>query len=237
MDGYGQYCPIARGAEIFAARWTPIIVRNMLVGCRTFGEIREGAPGIPRALLTERLRQLEHYGVVTRSPNPAGRGYVYELTEAGQELGAVCDALGAWGARWLELAPAHLDAAMVLWSMCRCMPSDELPDPRMVVRFDLSDGTPQRFWVVAQRPRPEVCIKPPGFEEDLVVRTDSASLAKWQLGWVSLGTAQRYGLMEVQGPVHLQRALAGWAARHQFADIVPAHGAGVAAPPEVAAPT
>jgi DNA-binding HxlR family transcriptional regulator len=142
MDGYGQY-PIARGAEIFAARWTPIIVRNMLVGCRTFGEIREGAPGIPRALLTERLRQLERYGIVTRSPNPAGRGFVYELTEAGRGLQAVCDALGARGARWLELAPAHLDAAMVLWSMCRCMPGDEIPEPRMVVRFDVTDNTPR----------------------------------------------------------------------------------------------
>jgi DNA-binding HxlR family transcriptional regulator len=229
VDGYGQFCPIARGAEIFAARWTPIIVRNLLVGCRTFGEILEGAPGIPRALLSERLRQLEHYGVLTRSPNPNGRGFRYELTEAGRELGAVCDALGVWGARWLELAPAHLDAHMTLWSMCRCMPGDELPDPRMVVRFDLSDGSPARFWVIAQRPQPEVCVKPPGFEEDLVVRTDSASLAKWQLGWVSLGSAQRHGLIEVDGPVHLQRKLARWAARHQFADIRPARGAGVAA--------
>jgi hypothetical protein len=200
------------------------------------GEIREGAPGIPRALLTERLRQLERYGIVTRSPNPAGRGFVYELTEAGRGLQAVCDALGAWGARWLELAPAHLDAAMVLWSMCRCMPGDEIPEPRMVVRFDVTDNTPGRLWVLAQRPRPEVCVKPPGFDEDLVVRTDSASLAKWQLGWVSLGTAQRHGLMHVKGPVHLQRELAGWAGRHQFADIAPARGAGVAAPSKVPAP-
>ena len=59
MRSYGQYCPIARGAEIFATRWTPIIVRNILLGCRTYGEIAAGAPGIPRALLSERLRQLE----------------------------------------------------------------------------------------------------------------------------------------------------------------------------------
>jgi hypothetical protein len=75
-----------------------------------------------------------------------------------------------------------------------------------------------------------MCVKPPGFDEDLVVRTDSASLAKWQLGWVSLGTAQRHGLMRVEGPVHLQRRLASWAGRHQFADVEPARGAGVAAP-------
>jgi DNA-binding HxlR family transcriptional regulator len=86
MDSYGQYCPIARGAEIFLTRWTPIIVRNMLVGCRTFGQILEGAPGISRALLSERLRQLEHYGIMTRSPNPAGRGYLHELTDAGRSF-------------------------------------------------------------------------------------------------------------------------------------------------------
>lgn len=72
MDSYGQYCPIARGAEIFATRWTPIIVRNLLLGCRTFSEILDGAPGIPRSLLSERLRQLEHVGILTRTPNPPG---------------------------------------------------------------------------------------------------------------------------------------------------------------------
>jgi DNA-binding HxlR family transcriptional regulator len=221
MDSYGQYCPIARGAEIFATRWTPIIVRNLLAGCRTFTEIREGAPGISRALLSERLRQLEHYGIVARVPNASGRGHSYELTEAGSELQAVCDALGAWGARWLELAPEHLDAGAVLWSLCRCLDRTALPDARVVVRFELRDGPARRLWVVAHPPRSEVCVKPPGFDEDLVVRTDSESLAKWQMGWVSLGTAQRHGLMHVEGPAHLQRELAGWAGRHQFAHIRP----------------
>jgi DNA-binding HxlR family transcriptional regulator len=203
----------------------------MLVGCQTFGEILEGAPGIPRALLSERLRQLEHYGVLTRTRSGSGRGYVYELTDAGRDLQAVCDALGIWGARWLELAPTHLDAHMVLWSMCRCMDCTDLDLTRMVVRFELSDGVqPRRFWVIAQRPRAEVCVKPPGFDEDLVVKTDSESLAKWQLGWMSLGSAQQHGLIAVEGPSHLQRELAGWAARHQFADVRPAAGAPVAAP-------
>ena len=66
MKSYGQYCPIARGAEIFANRWTPVIVRNLLLGCETFNEIRAGAPGISRTLLSQRLRELERSGVIER---------------------------------------------------------------------------------------------------------------------------------------------------------------------------
>ena len=144
------------------------------------------------------------------------------LTDAGQELQAVCDALGAWGARWLELTPAHLDAGVVLWSMCTCMDRERLPDPRIVVRFELSDGELPRLWVVAQPPKPEVCVKPPGFDEDLVVRSDCRSLAKWQLGHLPLGDAQRARLIELEGPIHVQRELASWAPRPKFAKILPA---------------
>ncbi len=51
MGGYGQYCPIARGAEIFAERWTPLIVRNLHLGARTFSDIHQGVPRMSRTLL------------------------------------------------------------------------------------------------------------------------------------------------------------------------------------------
>ena len=69
---YGQYCPIARGAEIFAERWTPLIIRNLHLGCETFGEILEGAPGLSRTLLTQRLNQLERLGIVESAPKARG---------------------------------------------------------------------------------------------------------------------------------------------------------------------
>ena len=139
MDNYGQFCPIARGAEVFAMRWTPLIVRNMLLGCRTFGEIREGLPGISKTLLSQRLSLLEHYGILERRPNPNGRGSLYELTTAGKELQAVTNSLGAWGSRWLDLAPAHFDAGIVLWALCKTVPADDLPAARTVIRFTLRD--------------------------------------------------------------------------------------------------
>jgi len=60
---YGQYCPIARSSELLAERWTMIILRNILVGCQTFNEIADGAPGLSRGLLSKRLRELERAGV------------------------------------------------------------------------------------------------------------------------------------------------------------------------------
>src|SRR6476660_4699955 len=111
MRTYGQFCPVARTSELLAERWTPIIVRNLLNGCRTFNEIRQGAPGISTALLAQRLEGLERRGVLVRTVNPSGRGGTYELTEMGQALRAVLDAMGQWGARWLEIEPRHMDPA------------------------------------------------------------------------------------------------------------------------------
>src|SRR5262245_30150297 len=103
MRTYGQYCPIARGAEIFAERWTPLIVRNLSLGCGGFSQILEGAPGLSRTLLSQRLKELERFGIVTSESKPAGRGRTYELTSAGRDLFKVCVSLGEWGARWLEI--------------------------------------------------------------------------------------------------------------------------------------
>jgi DNA-binding HxlR family transcriptional regulator len=198
---------MSRGAEVFATRWTPIIVRNLLRGCRTFSEIRAGAPGISRTLLTQRLRMLEHYGVVERTPAPAGQGFLYELTESGRALKPVCDALAAWGERWIESAPEHFDPGTVLWSFCTLIPDALMPPRRAVIRLNLWD-TRDRYWLLLDPPDAEVCAKPPGFPEDVVVSATSEGLAGWHTGRLSLGAAMRDGLMTVDGTRDLVRWLA-----------------------------
>jgi DNA-binding HxlR family transcriptional regulator len=63
---YGQFCPIARASELLAEHWSIIILRNILIGCRTFNEIAGGAPGLSHSLLSKRLRELERAGVIVR---------------------------------------------------------------------------------------------------------------------------------------------------------------------------
>jgi DNA-binding HxlR family transcriptional regulator len=220
---YGQYCPIARTAELFAERWTPIIVRNLAAGCTTFTQLRDGAPGIPKALLADRLVQLERHGIVARRPREAGRGSLYELTQSGRELRRVCDAMGEWGARWLELEPHHLDPAYVLWATCRLVDLDRVPPPGVVVRFDLRDD-PRRFWMLARPPRVEMCASYPGREEDLVVTTDSETLAQWNLRRIAFADAVRAGRCRVDGPPRLVRGFPTWLRPSPFAHVPAVRG-------------
>ena len=222
MKTYGQYCPIARTSEFFAERWTPIIVRNLAAGCRTFTQLREGAPGIPKALLAERLSLLERYGVIVKDPQPKGRGFTYELTQSGRELKAVCDAMGEWGARWLEIEPRHVDPAYVLWATCRLVDLDEVPRSGVVVRFDLKDAPKRQFWMVLRRPRAEVCTSYPGKDEDLVVVTDSQTLMDWNLRRISFREALRTGRCHVEGPPGLVRRFPMWVRPSPFAHLSPA---------------
>ena len=83
MKTYGQFCPVAKAAEIFAQRWTPLIIRELLMGSRRFSELEYGMPCIPRSLLTQRLRTLEDAGVVTRKAQGKSKRAEYHLTEAG----------------------------------------------------------------------------------------------------------------------------------------------------------
>jgi DNA-binding HxlR family transcriptional regulator len=219
---YGQYCPIARAAEIFAERWTPVIIRNLHLGCGSFGEILEGAPGLSRTLLSQRLRQLERLGIVSSAPKPAGRGHHYQLTSAGRDLFMVCQSLGEWGTRWLEVAPEHLDPFVALWSMCNALRRDRLPDRRVVIRFDFT-GRPRResYWLLIEFGDTEICKTYPGFEEDLFITAEAEAFVKWHAGQLAWAQATREGRIRLDGPWSLVKAFPTWNARSMFAHIKP----------------
>ena len=244
MRTYGQYCPIARGAEIFAERWTPLIIRNLYLGCGSFSEILEGAPGLSRTLLSQRLKQLERLGVVGSAPKPDGRGHHYELTSAGLDLFTVCRSLGEWGARWLEIAPENLDPFVALWSMCNALRRDRLPDRRVVIRFDFlasrgasrdlstegrsakpEGGTgrqsPERYWLLIELGDTEICKTYPGFDEDLYITAEAEAFVKWHAGQLTWAQATREGRIQLDGAPSLVRAFPTWNARSMFAHIRP----------------
>jgi DNA-binding HxlR family transcriptional regulator len=78
---YNQFCPIAKASEIFATRWTPLIIRELMAGIHSFNDIHRGIPLISRAVLVARLRDLEEHGVVERRARSDAAGFGYWLTD------------------------------------------------------------------------------------------------------------------------------------------------------------
>ena len=92
---YGQYDGVTRAVELIGERWALLVVRDLLVGPRRYGELAAGLPRIPTNVLAARLKELQAAGLIRRAPR--SRVIVYELTEFGRELEPVVLALGAWG--------------------------------------------------------------------------------------------------------------------------------------------
>ena len=87
MHRYGQYCPVARAAEVLADRWTVLIVRELLADINHFNELERGLPHMSRALLVERLRRLERTGVLQRRVAARGnRTWVRPTTRVSSSL-------------------------------------------------------------------------------------------------------------------------------------------------------
>ena len=92
---YGQYGGVPQALELIGERWALLIVRDLLVGPRRYGELAAGLPRIPTNILATRLKELQEAGILRRVPH--SRVIVYELTPYGRELEPVVLALGAWG--------------------------------------------------------------------------------------------------------------------------------------------
>lgn len=120
---------MAKAAEIFAERWTPLIVRELLMGSHRFNEIEHGLPRISRSLLAQRLRELERAGLVERRVGAQEHGVEYHLTAAGEELLPIVERLGEWGQRWVnaDVSLADLDPSLLRWDMRRRINFAQLP--------------------------------------------------------------------------------------------------------------
>ena len=224
MREYGQYCPVALGSEVVSDRWTPLILREMILGSTRFNEIERGLPGISRSLLKQRLEHLGRKGVVELRPAAAGRGNEYFLTEAGRDLEPVIMALGEWSVRWLyaDPLPAQIDPITLTWWMHRRVEATALPDERVTIEFDYRKSEPSRIWMVLDRGEPSVCFKHPGFEPDVVVTAEPIDLMRVFSGSKTLTDAVEEGSVGLAGLPKLTRRFGTWFSWSPFAPAVAA---------------
>ena len=227
MEGYGQYCPLAKGAEVFAERWTPLILREMLRGSTTFNDLHRGVPRMSRSLLSSRLRKLESCAVLRRSL-PSGSVH-YELTTAGRELATVVRALGTWAQRWFRssFTGDELDAGVIMWDIRCTVDARILPPVRSVVQFVFTDqpASSRYWWLVNEGGDVDLCPQDPGDEAALELHTTLRIMTRVWMGDLSFDEAQRSGRLKVHGTADLKRCLLRWLRLSPYAPVADARSA------------
>lgn len=196
---YQQFCAVAAALDVVGDRWTLLVVRELLIGPRRYGELLAGLPGVATNLLADRLRRLEAAGLVSQEPD--GRVRVYRLTERGAELDGVVGALARFG---IGLLPAEADglafrpewlATAVRYLLRPGVPADEL-----VVRFAVGSSD-----AVVLRLGPTGVVVDADAVPDVVLTGDPAALVALLRDGASDGrvtvTGDRAGLARALGSV------------------------------------
>lgn len=214
MKSYGQFCPVAKAAEVFCERWTALLIRDLGSGISRFSQLKRGVPLMSPTLLSRRLKQLEAEGIIERRRPASGQGWSYHLTPAGQEFAPIVEALGIWGQRWTrrQLAEGEVDLGLLIWALERSVRPDALAPGRAVVQLEFTDQPTgkKRWWFVNEDGRVELCLQDPGYEVDLYLAVTLPDMIYIWRGDLPLEQALASGRLDAHGPQRLRQRLRAW---------------------------
>jgi DNA-binding HxlR family transcriptional regulator len=222
QGSYKQFCPVAMAAEILCTRWTMVLLREMIAGSTRFNDLRRGVPRMSPALLSQRLKELEQWGVVKRVKGDEGSLYEYHLTNAGKELRPVIESFGCWGQRWIEskVSLDNLDVQLLMWDMRRSLDTKPMPRKRSTIQFQYSDApAQQRMWwlVVAPGNDTDLCSINPGYDVDLYVSSDLRTMTSIWMGMETVRHAVNSGCVKLVGDKQLASNMQTWLGLSPFA--------------------
>ena len=193
---YEDACAAAHALDLIGERWALLVVRELMLGAKRFTDLRSDLPQISPNVLSQRLRELEDYGIVQKKtlPPPAA-SQVYELTEWGLGLEPVLIQLG----RWAIQSPFRPDAGISLTSLIlsfRTMFNPEVAEGLSATyNLRLND-----YPFVAQVEKGDFSVEPGQVDEpDVLIETDHLTLAGLVYGRQPLGDALSAGTVEVTG--------------------------------------
>ena len=207
---YGQFCPIARAAEVVAERWTPLILREMLFGSTTFSDLRQGIPLISPTTLSKRLTELQQAGILAKTSSG------YFLTEAGRALEPLVMELGHWGLRYItdDLRNDELDPVLLMWDIRRNIRLEEVREfgANVVIQFSFRDVKPRKkyWWIVVSAGDVDLCLKDPGKECDVKIKTDLRTMTEIWTGKSSYAQFVGSQKFELVGRMELRRSVSSW---------------------------
>ncbi|MES2254492.1 MAG: helix-turn-helix domain-containing protein [Pseudomonadota bacterium] len=223
QGSYKQFCPVAMAAEILCSRWTVVLLREMLAGSTRFNELRRGVTRMSPALLSQRLKDLENAGIVSRVKVDGDPGlFEYHLTRAGRELQPLIDGFGVWGQRWVEseMSLQNLDAQLLMWDMRRGLDPTPMPRRRSTIQFRYRDAAAaHRVWwlIVAPGTEVDLCSVDPGYDVDLYVSSNLRAMTAIWMGLDTVRKAVSESRMELVGDQLLAKNMQTWLGLSPFA--------------------
>lgn len=213
MAKYGQFCPVAKSAEVLGNPWSLLIVRELLLGSTRFTALQKGMPRISPTVLNTRLKELEEHGVIVKRPVSGQRGHDYRLTPAGRELAPVIESLVVWGMRWARdaLQVDEMDVSFLMFDIQRCIATDQLPDGETVICFQYPDLVKfKTWWIVCDNGAVDLCYQDPGKDVSVYITAESCDLIGVWMGDIPLAEARDSGKLTVLGDAHLSRTFQRW---------------------------
>ena len=218
MKSYGQYCPLAKAAEIVSPRWSILLLRDLLGGINRFNDLQKGVPLMSPSLLSLRLKEFEQSGLIERVP--VNGTYHYNATPTALELRPVLYLLSAWGQRWVrnKLSEDALDVNLLMWDMYLRIDPKGFDPKQQVIAFEYAEGAElnkadwgfDKWWLVLKDGKSELCLRDPGFEVDVYMLTDLRSMTHIWMGDITIDAAKASGQLEVQGVKSLIDTMNDW---------------------------
>ncbi|MBL8642564.1 MAG: helix-turn-helix transcriptional regulator [Rhodospirillaceae bacterium] len=211
-------------AEVLGARWTFLILRELLSGSARYSDIKRGVPRISPTLLSKRLKELEAAGILTARRGGPGGNAEYRLTASGEELRPIVMQLGAWGQRWIDssLSLKNLDPSLLMWDMRRNINVASLPHAPCIIQFEypeLKNG--RHWWLVADDRNVDLCSIDPGHEVDLFVTGSLRSMTAVWMGAATIKAEVEAGRIMLDGDRALAGAIHKWLGLSPFAKDIP----------------
>jgi DNA-binding HxlR family transcriptional regulator len=220
---YGQFCPVAMAAEVLCTRWTVVVLRELVAGSTRFNDLRRGVPRMSPGLLSQRLKQMEHAGVIARVKVKGEPGvFEYHLTRSGRELQPLIEGMGVWGQRWVETrATLHnLDPQLLMWDMRRNLNPKPMPARRSTIQILYPElpAVHRTWWlVIAPEREVDLCSVDPGYDVDLYVESDLKTMTGIWMGLETVRGALRDKHLKLVGDKTLASTMQVWLGLSPFA--------------------
>ena len=191
----------------------------MLCGSQRFNDLRRGVPRMSPTLLSKRLKELEHAGVIVSRRGEGG--VTYELTPAGEDMRELVMTLGFWGQKWVDTHEAlkKLDPGLLMWDMRRGLDPTPIPPRKCTIKFHYPEVRPglKDWWLVVEGRTVDLCLTDPGFNVDLYVQGSLKSMTSIWMGHSTVRSEASAGRIELIGDRGISQNMQQWLGLSPFA--------------------